>query len=166
MAASFQPSQRRTYRSPTELFRDLWAILRRSPQVSHMMRGRSLDAAFRERLMLAVTQVNNCRYCAYAHTRMALSEGVSAEEIEALGRGSYEGAPEAERPALRYAQHWAASDGRPDPQAAQDLRQRYGDDQAAAIELALRLIRVGNLLGNTWDVVRIGFGSPPTPPER
>jgi AhpD family alkylhydroperoxidase len=166
MASSFQPSQRRSYRSPNELFRDLWAILRRAPQLSNMIRGHSLDAAFRERLMLTVTQVNNCRYCAYAHTRMALAEGVSTEEIEALGRGALEGVPEAEQPAIRYAQHWAASDGRPDPRAAQDLRQRYGQDQGAAIELALRLIRVGNLLGNTWEDVRKGFGSPPTPPER
>ena len=86
-------SQPRSYRSPAELLRDLWAILRRGRRLPELMRGRSLNAAFRERLMLAVTQVNKCRYCAYAHTRMALAEGVPAEEIEALGRGSFEGVP-------------------------------------------------------------------------
>ena len=109
--------------------------------------------------MLTVTQVNRCHYCAYAHARMALAEGLSHEEIESLGRGSFEGVPQAERPAIRYAQHWAAADGLPDPQAMQELHDRYGEDQAAAIELSLRLIRVGNLMGNTWNklVRRLGL---------
>lgn len=40
-----------------------------------------LSPAFRERLMLAVTAVNRCRYCSFAHTRMALAAGVSNAEI-------------------------------------------------------------------------------------
>lgn len=164
MTTAIDPSKRRSYRSPVELLRDLGAILRRAPQIRDMMRGRSLDPAFRERLMLAVTQVNNCRYCAYAHARMALVEGVSPEEIEAIGRGSDAVAPEAERPAIRYAQDWAASDGNPGPQAVEELRQRYGDDKAAAIELSLRIIRLGNLLGNTWDKLRSKAGSAAVPP--
>ena len=39
---------------------------------------------FRERLMLAVTAVNGCRYCSYAHTRAALKGGLSREEISGL----------------------------------------------------------------------------------
>jgi AhpD family alkylhydroperoxidase len=152
-------SQRRSYRSPGELVRDLWAVLRQAQQIPPLMRGRSLAPAFRERLMLTVTQVNGCRYCAYAHARMALTEGLSHEEIESLGRGAFEEAPPAERPAIRYAQHWAAADGLPDPQAVQELHDLYGEEQAAAIDLSLRLIRVGNLAGNTWDklVRRLGL---------
>lgn len=130
------------------------------------MRGRSLAPAFRERLMLTVTQVNGCRYCAYAHARMALAEGLSDEEIQSLGRGSFEGAPPVERAALRYAQHWASADGLPHPQAVQELHGLYGEDQVAAIHLALRLIRVGNLAGNTWDrfVRRLGLARTATAP--
>jgi hypothetical protein len=90
---------------------------------------------------------------------MAMAEGLSREEIESLGRGSFAAVPQAERPAIRYARHWAAADGQPDPQAVQDLHELYGEDQAAAIDLSLRLIRIGNLAGNTWDrlVRRLGL---------
>ena len=40
------------------------------------MRGRRVDHAFSERIMLAVTQVNGCRYCDFGHTRLALRAGV------------------------------------------------------------------------------------------
>ncbi len=136
---------------PANSSRDLWALLRQAQQIPPLMRGRSLAPAFRERLMLTVTQVNGCRYCAYAHARMALAEGLSHEEIEISRPRSFEEAPPAERAAIRYAQHWAAADGLPDPQAVQELHDLYGEEQAAAIDLSLRLIRVGNLVGNTWD---------------
>jgi AhpD family alkylhydroperoxidase len=42
--------------------------------------------------MLAVTAVNQCRYCSYAHARMALLAGLSTEEIQALNDGVLEGA--------------------------------------------------------------------------
>ncbi|MDY0023535.1 MAG: carboxymuconolactone decarboxylase family protein [Candidatus Izemoplasmatales bacterium] len=34
-----------------------------------------------ERLMLATTEVNGCELCSYAHTKMALKQGFSQEEI-------------------------------------------------------------------------------------
>jgi AhpD family alkylhydroperoxidase len=37
--------------------------------------------AFRERLMLAVTAVNCCRYCSFVHTRMALAAGMEIENL-------------------------------------------------------------------------------------
>jgi AhpD family alkylhydroperoxidase len=129
------------------------------------MRGKPLDWAFRERLMLAVTAVNGCRYCSYGHARQALSAGVTPAEIEALAGGQFDGCPAEELPALLYAQHWAEADGHPDPAARARMSAIYGDEQARAIELALRIIRVGNLSGNTLDHVlhrltlgRIGGG--------
>ncbi|MBN1248115.1 MAG: carboxymuconolactone decarboxylase family protein [Anaerolineae bacterium] len=115
------------------------------------MRGEALPRAFRERLMLAVTEVNQCRYCAYYHARQALVEGLSEDEIEALAAGDFADSPPGERPALLYAQHWAEADGRPDPAAQVRLEQLYDPATARAIELALRVIRIGNLMGNTWD---------------
>lgn len=34
--------------------------------------------------MLAVTQVNGCRYCSYVHARMALQAGLSEQEIRTV----------------------------------------------------------------------------------
>jgi AhpD family alkylhydroperoxidase len=152
--------KRRIYRSPTQLIADFRAIIRRRKEIRTPMRREVIDAAFRERLMLVVTQVNGCRYCSYGHARLALTEGVSQEEIEALGQGMFAGSPAEEVPALLYAQHWTEADGEPDQAARQRLVEQYGEEVAAGIELVLRMIRTGNLLGNTWDYVlyRISFG--------
>jgi AhpD family alkylhydroperoxidase len=152
--------KRRIYRSPTQLIADFWAVTSRRREIRTLMRGKVIDLAFRERLMLAVTQVNGCRYCSYGHARLALTAGISQEEIEALGQGMFAGSPSEEVPALLYAQHWAEADGEPDQAARQRLVEQYGEEAATGIELVLRMIRMGNLLGNTWDYVlyRISFG--------
>jgi hypothetical protein len=53
-----------------------------------------------------------------------------------------------EVPALLYAQHWAETDAEPDPQARARLVEVYGSRRARQIETVLRLIRIGNLVGN------------------
>jgi len=152
--------QRRTYHSLGELLADLRMILSRRKEIRSLMRGGAIAPAFRERLMLVVTEVNGCRYCSYAHARSALSEGVPQEEIEALAAGVLEGSPPEEAPALLYAQHWAEADGKPDAAARKQVVARYGEQVVGMIELALRMIRVGNLSGNTFDCLlhRISFG--------
>jgi AhpD family alkylhydroperoxidase len=111
--------------------------------------------------MLAVTQVNACRYCSYFHARQALSAGVTPDELNALlaGQAGLECPPE-ERLALLYAQHWAESDARPDPEAVDKFVAAYGQETAGAIHLVLRMIRMGNLAGNTGDYLlyRLSFG--------
>jgi len=104
-----------------------------------------------ERLMLVATEVNGCRYCSYAHARQALKSGVSQKKISQLLSGDTNGCPEEEAVAVTYAQHWAESDAHPDPEAVQKLQDTYGLQKAEAIHLVLRTIRLGNLLGNSWD---------------
>jgi len=47
---------------------------------------------FIERIMLAVTQVNGCRLCSYAHTKIALENGLEQNEISALLSGDLQAA--------------------------------------------------------------------------
>jgi AhpD family alkylhydroperoxidase len=157
---SMKAFPRRTYRSPSELLTDMRILLSRRKEIRALMRGAVITPAFRERLMLVVTEVNGCRYCSYAHARTALSTGVSREEIEALAAGTFEGSPPEEAPALLYAQHWAEANGKPDSAARRQIVGRYGEQAVGMMELALRMIRVGNLLGNTFDCLlyRISFG--------
>ena len=49
--------------------------------------GGSLDAATRERIALAIANVNGCDYCNAAHTAVAKSLKLSDEEIEVNRRG-------------------------------------------------------------------------------
>ncbi|MEJ2551104.1 MAG: carboxymuconolactone decarboxylase family protein [Anaerolineales bacterium] len=151
---------RRLYRSLNEFLTDVRILVSRRKDIRTLVRGDVVAPAFRERLMLTVTAVNRCRYCSYGHARAALSQGISGEEIEALGKGLFEGSPAEEIPAMLYAQHWAEMDAEPEPQVREQVAARYGENVLAMIELALRMIRVGNLTGNTFDYLlhRISFG--------
>jgi AhpD family alkylhydroperoxidase len=130
---------------------DLLALRRERSRIKGLGRGALIDGAFQERLMLTVTEVNGCRYCEYAHARMALGAGVTQADVDALAGGDLEGSPPEEIPALLYAQHWAETDAKPDPEARQRVLEIYGPAKTEAIELSMRMIRVGNLTGNTWD---------------
>jgi len=145
--------RRRTYRGVLDLWVDVAYIAGRRSLVRRAMR-QHLSPSFRERLMVMVTGVNGCRYCSYYHARAALKSGVSSAEFRDLLAGSIPAdTPAEEYVALLYAQHWAESDAAPDPEATQRLVETYGEDRSAAIEIVLRMIRVGNLLGNSVDYV-------------
>jgi AhpD family alkylhydroperoxidase len=151
---------RRIYHSLSAFIIDLKAIMVRRDQMKPLMRGQLIDAAFRERLMLAVTAVNGCSYCSYAHARQALVEGIDSDEVKALQAGVVENSPREELPALLYAQHWAETGGNIDPVARGRIIELYNEDTVNAIELALRTIQMGNLSGNTLDYIlyRLSFG--------
>jgi AhpD family alkylhydroperoxidase len=151
---------RRIYPGVGAFLADFKAMMSQRHLMRPLMRGESIEAAFRERLMLAVTAVNGCRYCSFAHARQALAQGIDEEEIKALQEGILKDSPKEELPALLYAQHWAETAGSPDPAARQHLVEIYGEDRLVLIELALRAIQMGNLLGNTFDFLlfRLSFG--------
>ena len=141
--------------------RDLWFAFRNGRRLKEITKRGLVSLAFRERLMLAVSAVNGCRYCSYFHARQALRSGVAPEEISRLVSGELGACPEEEAVAVVYAQHWAESDAHPDVDAVRRLEHAYGVEKAEAIGLILRMIRLGNLMGNTWDYLayRISFGT-------
>jgi AhpD family alkylhydroperoxidase len=143
---------RRIYHSPRQLWADGAAIFRSRARVRYIMKG-GVAPAFRERLMMAVTAVNACRYCSYFHAREALAVGIAPEEASRLLSGVIDNTHLEEATALLYAQHWAETDAQPDPGARQRLIDAYGEQTTADIELILRMIRWGNLMGNTWDYI-------------
>ena len=160
MTSPMSSFKRRIYHGLGEVLADMRAAMSRRETLRSAMRGEGLDSALRERLMLVVTGVNGCRYCSYVHAREALAEGISQDEIMSLGEHMFEGSPPEEVPALLYAQHWAETDGKPDPAIRERIGQRYGRDVLERIEAVLLIIRMGNLMGNTMDYVlyRMSFG--------
>ena len=151
---------KRFYHRPSEVVADLRSIARENRRIRRSPEAEKIDPAFRERLMLAVTEVNGCRYCAYVHAKAALAAGLNNTDITSLAAGSLEGCPPEQVPALLYAQHWAETDGRPDPETRERIVETYGKAKTEAVELALRMIRVGNLTGNSADYLlyRASFG--------
>jgi len=152
--------KKRKYHSLKDFFSDLLFPIRNRNRLKKITRQNLISHAFRERLMLAVTAVNGCRYCSYFHARQALKSGITQREISQLLAGDVANCPEDESVAVIYAQHWAESDAHPDPEAVGRLQQTYGIEKTEAIHSMLRMIRLGNLLGNSWDylIYRMSFG--------
>ena len=118
-----------------------------------LRRAGQLDPGFRERLMLAVTEVNGCRYCSYLHSRVALGTGMDDAEVRALLAGELESSPPEQLAGLMFAQHWAETRGRPARDAVERLVEEYGPETAANIVAAVQSIMLGNLYGNTFDAL-------------
>lgn len=68
---------------------------------------------FIERLQLAVTEVNGCAACSYAHTYLALKQGMSKEEINSFLSGDGTFISQDEARAILFAQHFADTRGFP-----------------------------------------------------
>ena len=152
--------KKRTYRSLREFIQDLGFILKNRKRVRAIFRSESLSPAFRERMMLAVTQVNDCRFCARFHVKAALAEGISREEVDAILQGAFKDCPSDQLSGVLYAEHWAEMLGVPDAEARDKLIATYGQDRANDIDIVLRVVKTGNLTGNTVDhwLYRISFG--------
>jgi AhpD family alkylhydroperoxidase len=143
-----------------DFLRDVGFLVANRKRVRAILRGQTLSASFRERLMLAVTRVNQCRYCTRFHSKAALSAGMAREQIEAILQGEYQDCPAEELAAILYAEHWAETEGRPDAEARDRVVQTYGSAMAEAIDTALRIVKAGNYTGNTLDYLlyRASFG--------
>jgi AhpD family alkylhydroperoxidase len=139
--------------TPRAFLRDLRDVLAHMPGFRETARAERVSRAFAEKIMMAVTAVNDCRYCAYFHTEMALKEGIPPDQIRKILSGEIGDFPEEEAVALAFAQHWAETAGNPDPEAERRFRDYYGPQISADILNWMRMIRMGNLTGNTLDAV-------------
>ena len=123
------------------------------PDVAAAFTRHTLSRAFTEKIMLAVTRVNGCRYCSYAHVRLALQSGVNDAELRDLLAGELDHIPPDEQTAILFAQHYAEQGDRYDATAWQTLEQSYGTEIAREMLVHIRLISFANLYGNTFDAL-------------
>lgn len=126
-------------------------------------RNGRVSKAFSERIMLAVTQVNGCRYCSYYHGKLALQAGMSPAEIERLLGGDLGDAPSSELVALLFAQHYAETNARPEPTAVAQLTRTYGAATSRDILAYIRMITIGNVYGNAFDALQQRLHLRPVP---
>lgn len=106
-----------------------------------------LDEHFITRLNLAVTEVNGCAACSYQHTKMALREGMSGEEISSFLSGGDSFIRPEEAKALMFVQHFADARGRPKKYAWEAIVQEYGAEKARVILSAAQVMFCGNIYG-------------------
>ena len=112
-------------------------------------KSKLVDENFVERLQLAVTEVNGCAICSYAHTKIALAQGMGNEEINSFlsegGGGDFIKIEEAK--AIMFAQHFADSRGYPKKYAYDSIVKEFGVEKAQIILSATQIIIVGNMYG-------------------
>jgi AhpD family alkylhydroperoxidase len=139
--------------TPASFQATLSDFLSHSGELRRAMRGGKLGRAFGERVMLAVSQVNGCRGCSFAHSRFALREGVPAEEVRRLAAGDLQGQPGDTLIALLFAQHHADTGGNPEPAAQQRLETVYGEDGAREVRAYIQLAMMTSLFNNTLEAI-------------
>ena len=113
----------------------------------------NVSAAFSEKIMLAVTQVNGCRYCNYVHTKNAIDTGITEEEINAMLNGELGEIENDESLALMFAQHYADTNGMPDKETYENFVQHYGTQKAADIMANIKVIMTANIHGIALDAL-------------
>lgn len=152
--------KKRTFPNVGAFFTDIAYLWSQRKLFTKPMGVKGIDGPLFERLFLAETEVNGCRFCAYAHSRAALKQGVPSDEVRELLAREWSHVPEQERPAVAYAQHWTETYGKPDPEAVATLEQTYGAELAERINVALRLMRFCNYFGNFVDLClfKVSFG--------
>lgn len=106
-----------------------------------------VDKHFVERLQLAVTEVNGCAACSYQHTKMALQQGMSNEEISSFLSGGDNFIKHEEAKAIMFAQHFADSKGYPKKYAYDSIEKEYGKKEAQIILSAVQIMIAGNMYG-------------------
>ena len=154
-ASHFAPAgrQKRTL-TPANVFAVLSNFVAACPVLLPALLRPKTSAALRERVMLGVTSINDCRYCSWGHTHWAMAHGVSLEEVNqilGLQAESVAAKSPADAAAILFAQHYAEHRDQFDPEAIENLRRYYDAAQVAEILAYVRAVTLGSLVGNTVD---------------
>lgn len=143
-------SERREFKRKFN-FIDLYCSLVFLPRAMSKLIGNNkrnlLDKDFVERLQLAVTEVNGCAACSYQHTKMALRQGMSNEEIVSFLSGGDAFIKAEEAKAIMFVQHFAEAKGVPQKYAYESIVKEYGEEKALIILSAAQLMLAGNMYG-------------------
>lgn len=142
----------KTRYSAMEIYWIAFDAFRTIRSLGRARKGGELDRRFMERIMLAVTEVNGCPLCSYAHTKMALESGMSLEETRNMLAGTKDDIPSDELAAILFAQHYAETRGNPSEGSWRRIVDIYGLTKASGILGSIRTIMLGNAIG-------IPFGS-------
>ena len=155
-APSKQPRKAKRTLTADNFVRTVVNAVASSPVLLAALVRPKTSAALREKVMLGVTSVTDCRYCQWGHTHWAMGHGVSLEEVnQILGQEieSLQAKNPAEAAAILFARHYAENLDGFDSESIENLRQYYSDAQVAEILAYVRAITLGSLTGNTVDAL-------------
>jgi AhpD family alkylhydroperoxidase len=108
--------------------------------------------ALREKVCIGVTSVNDCRWCTWLHTGIALQHGVNLNELQSLlGSDTFGAVDDREATAVLFAQHFAHTLGHPTPAARVALAKQFTPRERLEIMAWIHFIYFTNLAGNSAD---------------
>ncbi len=115
---------------------------------------RRLDPALRESIMIAVSEVNACRWCSYAHQTWGREVGLDESDVAMLADGQV-ALPNARRAAaVAYARERAEAGFGPLPEPLRArLRSVFDARDADRVEVVARLMHQANMSGNGLDAL-------------
>ncbi|MCX7548103.1 carboxymuconolactone decarboxylase family protein [Xanthomarina sp. F1114] len=130
-----------------EMYRAFMYIPRAIIKLIGNAKSKLVDNDLLKRLQLAVTEVNGCPACSYAHTKMALRQGMSGEEISSFLSGENHLIKPEEAKAIMFAQHFADTRGFPKKYAYDALIKEYGKKEARIMLSSIQIMISGNMYG-------------------
>lgn len=130
-----------------ELYLSYLYVPRAIAKLRQNKKEKLISQHFIERMQLAVTEVNGCAACSYAHTTFALRDGMSNEEISSFLGGTEDYIKPEEAKAIIFAQHFADSRGYPEKDAYEAIIKEYGQKKAIIILSAVQMMIAGNMFG-------------------
>ena len=113
----------------------------------YVKKHKLFNKQFKERIMLAVTEVNGCELCSYVHTKISLSSGMNSNEIKEILNGIKDDVPEDELVAVLFAEYYATSHEKPEKEMVNRLINEYGREKAKIICAILGMITLTNSMG-------------------
>ncbi len=142
---------KRTFPLPL-LARSLAAATVYSPVLLVALARPATSRALREKVMLAVSSVNDCHYCNWVHTELALANGVDLDELhQVLDQGTFGQVGSRDATAILFAQHFAATARQPTADARAALAREFTAYQRAEIMAYIHGIYFLSLSGNSYN---------------
>lgn len=117
----------------------------------YQKKTRLMNKKLKERIMLAITEVNGCAMCSFVHTKVALSSGMNASEIREILGGDSSSIPTSDAVAVMFAQEFAYTKENPSASSLNRLIDEYGYEKAELIVAACHMITMTNGMGINMD---------------
>ena len=158
-ANPMSPGKAKRTLTTDNFFRTVADVVASGPVLFEAAFHPKISGPLREKLFLAVSSINDCRYCKWGHTHWAMAQGVPLEEVnQILGHQaeSLEAKNPGEAAAILFAQHYAEQLDQFAPESIENLREYYSDAEVAEILAYVRFITLTNLTGNTVDAFLTG----------
>jgi AhpD family alkylhydroperoxidase len=135
-------------------FGEILSFVGQLPTIFKIWQKHEIEAGFREELMLAVSTLNDCKYCAWGHHEWAHAAGIPDDELDHIEHGDPEGINKAKWVAISYVVALVSSEYKDVPdELAQEMQAMYSENEIKEIELVAKIMDIANRGANTFDAM-------------